>query len=388
MVNFFDGKKINLNSSNINLDNVPLGNFGSFRSDMQMYDANLYPKHSPIIFAVQNDSVVVWAHQYKQTTANLQRITNAFVHNQNIYIAGTYVTNNLSDNTALENLTYLIKADENGSTLCSDTFTVSFKINVIPYPENITHNWINEGSLQSNYAQLYTEDLIGKTMPDCDIENCCKAIIKDTSVLLCNGNYYFLPPNDSLVKTTGTYSFHYFTTRGCDSTRNYDVNFKNIYSFNLNDTCLINNQPVTFTLPFDSTAIYKWQNGSTSKSFTATVPGKYWVNVTTGCNIFRDTVNVNALCSLPVYIPSGFTPNGDGRNDVFKAVDIGGQRMISLSVYNRYGQNLFSSGNADSGWNGTFNGVNQPSGTYIYIFRYSDLEGHLHTLKGTVVLIR
>ncbi len=385
---FFDGRKIELNSSKLNLDNVPVGNFGSISSDKQMYDANLYPKHSPILFAVQNDSVVVWAHEYKQTADNLQRITNAFVHNQNIYIAGSYMANNISDNAASENLAYLVKADENGSTLCSDTFKISFKIDVIPYPPNITHSWINEGSIQTSYVQPYTQELSAKTMLDCDIQNCCKAVIKDTSILLCNGNNYFLPPNDSLVKTTGMYSFHYLTTRGCDSTWNYNINFKKLYSFNLSDTCLINNQPVTFTLPFDSTAIYKWQDGSTTRIFTATTPGRYWVNVTSACNIFRDTVKVNARCSLPIYLPSGFTPNGDGRNDIFKAVDLSGQRMILLSVYNRYGENIFSAKNVSTGWDGTFKGVNQPPGTYVYIFRYSDLEGNLHTLEGTVVLIR
>ena len=385
---FFGARKIELNSTKFNLDDVPVGDLGSLSADEELYDANLYPSHSPILFAVKNDSVVMWAHQYKQTTNNLRRINNAIIHKNNVYIAGTYAADNVSDNTPAENLSYFIKAYENGSTLCSDTFGISFKVSTIPFPPNITHGWINEGNLDAHFVYPYSENLTAKTQLDCDVQNCCKAVVKDTSVMLCSGNNYTLPPNDSLVKNTGIYSFHYLTTRGCDSTWNYNVKFKQPYSFNLSDTCLINNEPVTFTLPFDSTAIYKWQDGSTLKNFTATMPGKYWVNVTTACNIFRDTVKVNALCSLPVYIPSGFTPNGDGKNDVFKAVNLSGQHMISLSVYNRYGQNIFSDENAGSGWNGTFNGINQPPGTYVYIFRYSDIEGKLHVLKGTVVLIR
>lgn len=385
---FFDGRKIKLNSSKINLDNVPVGNIGAISTDMQMYDANLYPKHPPIVFAVQDDSVVVWAHEYKQTTDNLRRINNAFIHKKSVYIAGSYVTNNLSDDLPAENLSYLIKADENGSTLCSDTFSVSFKINAIAFPPNLTHTWINEGSLESHFVYPYTQNLMAKTLLDCDVQNCCKAVVKDTNVTLCNGNNYTLPLNDSLIKTSGKYSFHYYTTHGCDSIWNYNVNFNQLYSFNLNDTCLINNQPVTFVLPKDSTAVYKWQDGSSSNSFTATVPGKYWVTATSSCNIFRDTVNVTAACSLPVYVPSAFTPNGDGLNDVFKMADLNGQRFFSLSVYNRYGENIFLSTNAGAGWDGTFKGVKQSSGTYVYIFRYLDLEDNLHTIKGTVVLIR
>ena len=385
---FFGAIKIELNSKKINLDNISVNRIGAIKGT-DIYNVNLYPAHSPIVFAVQNDSVVAWAHQYKQTTNNLQRISNTLIVNNSIYIAGVYVTNNLSDNLPAENLTYLIKSDQNGSTLCSDTFNVSFKVKSISYPPDITRTWQNEGAIQSNFINLYTEDLVAKTMLDCDIQNCCKAFLKDTSIDLCKGAYYFLPPNDSLVKTSGNYSFHYYTSvGGCDSILTYNINFKPLYSFHLNDTCLISNQPVTFRLPFDSTTVYKWQDGSSSKYFTASIPGKYWVSATSACNTVRDTVNVSQVCSLPVYIPSAFTPNGDGLNDVFRIYDTNGQHLVSLYIYNRYGQNIYFNEAANAGWDGTFNGIKQASGTYIYIFRYADLEGTLHTLKGTVVLIR
>lgn len=385
---FFDGRKTELNSSTLNLDNVQVADIGLIAPGTEMYDANLYPQHSPIVFAVKDDSVVIWAHQYEQTPDKLQRLINGRIYKSGIYLAGSYITDNLSDNNTAEDLTYLIKADANGSTLCSDTFNVSFKINVIQYPPNMAHTWINEGSLQPYFVLPYTEVLTGKMVDDCAIQNCCKPFMADTTISLCNDNFYKLPPNDSLITTSGLYTFNYYTWGGCDSILNYNVNFKKLYSFSLgDDTCLINNQPVTFSLPQDSSIKYQWQDGSAGNNFIANTPGKYWVTATSSCNIFKDTVVINAVCSLPVYIPSAFTPNGDGLNDVFKIPELNGQRLIALSIYNRYGQNIYSSRN-NSGWNGTLNGIKQPSGTYVYMANYFDLEGISHSLKGTIVLIR
>ena len=383
---FFNGVEINLNSPTLNLNNVQVIHFGALSKGAELYGANLYPQHSPIIFSVKNDSTVLWAHQYEQNPDNLQRIVNTRITKSNIYLSGVYVPQNSSK----QNFTYIIKADSNGSTLCSDTFNVSFKINQIPHPPDFTHSWINEGSLHPQFVSPYTEILNGNMKDDCEIQNCCKAVLKDTSITMCANNSYRLPPNDSLVRTSGLYKFRYFTSiGGCDSVLQYNVNFQQLFKFSLgNDTCLLNNQPVTFSLPKDSSVIYRWQNSSSANTFTATTPGKYWVTSTSSCNIYRDTVNVNAVCMLPVFVPSAFTPNGDGLNDVFKLAELNGQRLISLLVYNRYGENIYKEEGVNKGWDGKYKGIPQPSGTYVYLIRYFDLQGIVHTLNGTIVLIR
>lgn len=386
---YFEARQIELNSRTLSLSDVQVVDAGHISANTEMYEANLYPRHSPILFAVQDDSVVVWAHQYQQTPDNLQRLINGRIYNNNIYVAGEYITNNLSDNAAGEDLAYLVKANADGSTLCSDTFNVSFKIDVInPPADMITYSPTNEGSLHPFFVSPYTEILSANMRDDCAIQNCCKPVNRDTAVTLCSGTIYKLPPNDSVVRTSGTYSFSYPKFGGCDSVVNYKVHFTKLFTVSLgNDTCLINNQPVTFLMPKDS-AVYKWQNGSTTNTFTASFPGKYWVTATSSCNISSDTVNVNAFCSLPVFIPSAFTPNNDGLNDIFKPAQLNGQRLISLSVYNRYGNKIFFSENAGNGWDGTRNGKPQPTGTYIYTIFYFDLGGAVRSIKGTVVLIR
>lgn len=381
---FYDGKQINLNSAKLDLDKVQVSDIGLIAKETEMYHANLYPLHSPIVFAVNNDSVVIWAHQYKPDATNLQRFINGRIYKKSIYLTGSY----FQDNASGDELTYLIKADTNGYTLCSDTFNVSFRIKTISYPENITHGWMNEGALQPQFVYPYTETVTAEMQLDCAVESCCRPVVSNTSVLVCAGDNYKLP-NDSIVTTTGLYTLNYHTWGGCDSVLNYNINFKKLFNFSLgNDTCFINNQPVIFSVPEDSNVTYRWQDGSSLNNFTATHPGKYWVTATSSCNIFKDSVTVNAVCSLPVYAPSAFTPNNDGLNDIFKPLNLNGQRLINLSIFNRYGNRIFFSANSAPGWDGTYNGIKQPSGTYIYTVIYFDFGGTLHALKGTVVLIR
>lgn len=106
-----------------------------------------------------------------------------------------------------------------------------------------------------------------------------------------------------------------------------------------------------------------------------------------GCS---DTASV--LLSIqadPIGLPNAFSPNGDGKNEVFKALNITNQVLLEFSVYNRYGQRVFFTLQPGIGWDGAFAGRPCESDTYYYILRYrlpdSDTE---YVLKGDVVLVR
>ena len=62
-------------------------------------------------------------------------------------------------------------------------------------------------------------------------------------------------------------------------------------------------------------------------------------------------------------MPNAFTPNGDGRNDVFGPVSRGKITINEFRIYNRWGEMIH---NAQEDWNGTFSGKEQPVGTYVY----------------------
>ena len=95
-----------------------------------------------------------------------------------------------------------------------------------------------------------------------------------------------------------------------------------------------------------------------------------------------------------VNIPSAFTPNGDGRNDVFYVM--GGkdvQTVVHLAIFSRYGSTVFESSNAlpndpSLGWNGTHHGQPAEPGAYVYMAQIRFSDGRLANYKGTLVLIR
>jgi gliding motility-associated-like protein len=95
-----------------------------------------------------------------------------------------------------------------------------------------------------------------------------------------------------------------------------------------------------------------------------------------------------------VSIPSAFTPNGDGRNDVFYV--FGGQDAAlikNFAIYNRWGNKVFNVSNVLPntplyGWNGNVNGNAAASGTYVYMVTMQFADGSEKNYKGTVVLVR
>ena len=103
---------------------------------------------------------------------------------------------------------------------------------------------------------------------------------------------------------------------------------------------------------------------------------------------------IKAYTGGAVNIPSAFTPNGDGQNDVFYI--LGGksvQAIHHLTIFNRYGSRVFDVSNAlpddpSFGWNGTIQGKNAEAGTYVYMVMITFSDGRDQLFKGTLELIR
>jgi gliding motility-associated-like protein len=109
---------------------------------------------------------------------------------------------------------------------------------------------------------------------------------------------------------------------------------------------------------------------------------------TSAAGRFTGTANNNGSTDgVEIFIPNTFTPNGDGRNDIFYVY---GNAIVKLKmrVYNQWGQFLYQSLNIQNGWDGTYKGQMQPNGVYVY---YVDLEltdGTKTMRKGTITLLR
>lgn len=120
----------------------------------------------------------------------------------------------------------------------------------------------------------------------------------------------------------------------------------------------------------------------------------YHLRVTTqyGCES-EDDVRIFVACGKgAVYIPNAFTPNSDGKNDIFSIKGYGIQRVKSFRIFNRWGQLVFRRenflpGDRNSGWDGAFNGKPADTGAYVYITEVICNEGKPIVLKGTVVLV-
>ena len=106
------------------------------------------------------------------------------------------------------------------------------------------------------------------------------------------------------------------------------------------------------------------------------------------CGSKTDTIIVYDGCEFPIYFPSAFTPNGDLLNDILKVPELNKNKLRRLTIYNRWGELIFSTTNPYDGWNGKVKGVLQPAGVYIYYLEMESLSGQRLNQKGTVVLIR
>ena len=115
----------------------------------------------------------------------------------------------------------------------------------------------------------------------------------------------------------------------------------------------------------------------------------YRVNVFKGPCMKSDYVTIRVSQVGPdILVPSGFTPNGDGKNDIARPATPGISQLKYFSIYNRLGELIFTTSTIGEGWNGQFKGKPQPPGTYVYQAEGLDYEGNTIYRKGTIVLIR
>lgn len=101
-----------------------------------------------------------------------------------------------------------------------------------------------------------------------------------------------------------------------------------------------------------------------------------------------DSVKVNIDYRDNLFVPTAFTPNGDGKNDLFHIANITFQRLQEFRVFNRWGQEIFSTNDIRKGWDGSWKGVPQDMGAYQYIIRVAYPDGYIETYKGDVTLVR
>ena len=106
-----------------------------------------------------------------------------------------------------------------------------------------------------------------------------------------------------------------------------------------------------------------------------------------GCTGY-DTVRVWVVNQAAFYVPTGFSPNGDGKNDIFKPVAVGYRSLNFFRVFNRWGQEVYAGDSLEEGWDGTINHKKAELGTYFWEISYVDRFGKGGFMKGDVTLVR
>ncbi len=106
-----------------------------------------------------------------------------------------------------------------------------------------------------------------------------------------------------------------------------------------------------------------------------------------GCS-GEDSVRITVADLDGIYVPTAFTPNNDGKNDDIKPVFGLKFTLKEFSIFDRWGERVFTTGSRNEGWTGKINGIEQNPGVYIWILRYVDDKGKTVERKGAFVLIR
>ncbi len=106
-----------------------------------------------------------------------------------------------------------------------------------------------------------------------------------------------------------------------------------------------------------------------------------------GC-IAADAINVTVFKGSAIYVPTAFTPNNDRLNDELKPTYYGIKTLDYFIVYNRWGEKVFETKEMSKGWDAKINGVNQASGTFVWVVQATDYVGQMLKQKGAVAIIR
>lgn len=219
--------------------------------------------------------------------------------------------------------------------------------------------------------------------------------------------YHWTPPlyiNDTLTDTPQVYPDKFFTYKVYISNDCFiDSILADVYVDTLpkvdagNDTTIFGDSEITLTAKSEA-LLFNWLpkpmilSNPFLSSITVSPPDttlyKVFVTDGQGC-IGYDSVFVFIDPSIVLLIPTGFSPNGDGKNDVFKIIkSLNVRELFSFEVFNRWGEKVFFTKNINDGWNGTYNELPSPGG--VYVWRVEGIGAHNEKImrSGNVTLIR
>lgn len=184
--------------------------------------------------------------------------------------------------------------------------------------------------------------------------------------------------------------------KGCVDTAIQRVEIERFRPFAGNDTVIVKGESIVFRASGGNQ--YTWTPGTNLSNTTTHNPTGYYPEIGMfGYNVHiksafgcegNDSIYVRVVNQAAIFVPSGFTPNGDGRNDVLKPITVGFRNINYFRVFNRWGQQVFYTTRIGEGWNGTFSGRDADIGTYFWVLSLTNRFGTEETQKGDATLLR
>ncbi|WP_158638441.1 gliding motility-associated C-terminal domain-containing protein [Panacibacter ginsenosidivorans] len=258
-------------------------------------------------------------------------------------------------------------------------------------PDNVS-NYITDSICEGHSFRLGNENITQKgytfrtikTSGGCDSTIVLNLSLKPKAISsvdqsICEGQSYL---GHSVA---GTYTDTFAAANGCDSIRTLHLSVVSKPDPQIEMTATYCEGDSLILLPGNFLS-YLWQDGSTENYYTVKTPGLYSVTVANACGTTTKSTTVSSKACQIVF-PSAFTPNKDGKNDYFKVLTHYTFDEYDLVVYNRWGQKVFETKDASKGWDGTFNGKLQSSGSDFIWYCKFKRSGVATEMKGYVVLI-
>lgn len=202
--------------------------------------------------------------------------------------------------------------------------------------------------------------------------------------------------------SSGNYTVKLKTNTGTpclDDSISYDVTVNTLSISTIPDRVINLGETVVLTTNGPSDATYTWSpstwlNDNSIQSPIAK-PDEDITYIITAVNSENcksvDSVKITVIQPEDIddiYIPTAFTPNNDGKNDVIRPFLPRKYNLDEYSIFNRSGQRVFTTAERGVGWNGMIGGLVQNSDVFIWVLKATDPDGNKILRKGTLMLIR
>lgn len=192
---------------------------------------------------------------------------------------------------------------------------------------------------------------------------------------------------DYRVSKAGVY-FVIADLSNCKASDMVTITYKALPFFTLGkDSFLCTGQQYILSPLLNTGASLLWQDGSMGPMYNVSKEGLYVATAFNECGSYTDSVIISSgVCNI--MMPSAFTPNGDGINDLFKVKYPFPLKQFNMVIYDRWGEKIFETNSIDGAWDGTWKGNPCTQNSYVWIIRFINSGNDAQQLKGVVTLLR